>query len=62
MIHFYNPEAVDPPEDDFFVGECPACGTPLTVDDEVYTNDTDGSVVGCQYCLSRRDAGDVYGD
>ena len=59
---YYNPNAVEPPEDDSFVGECPSCGTPLNWDDEVYTNDTDGSVIGCQYCMSRRDAGDVYGD
>ena len=33
---------------------------PLNWDDEVYINDTDNSVIGCQYCMTRRGAGDVF--
>lgn len=60
MIPIYNPEAVDPPEDPPFVGKCPSCGTPLNWDDEVVVLDVDGSVIGCQYCTTRRDAGEVF--
>jgi len=52
-------EQLDPPEADF-VGECPKCGTPLNWDDEVYIDDTNREVIGCQYCMSRRDAGDIF--
>lgn len=51
---------IEPPEDGTFVGECPNCSTPLNWDDEVYLSDTDNSVIGCQYCMTRRDAGDVF--
>lgn len=62
MSHFYNPTLVEPPEDEEYLGECPCCGTELSWSDEVYTSDTDGSIVGCQYCMSRKDAGDVFDD
>ena len=57
LLHYT--EQLDPPDGDF-VGTCPNCGTPLDWDDEVYTNDTDGSIAGCQYCMTRKDAGDVF--
>lgn len=57
LLHYT--EQLDPPEEKF-IGECPNCGTPLNWDDEVYINDTDNSVIGCQYCMTRREAGDVF--
>ena len=55
----YNPEAIEPPEP-VWAGECPKCGTPLNYDDEVIINDTSNEVIGCQFCTSRRNAGDVF--
>ena len=50
---------LEPPEPKLWA-RCPNCGTPLNWDDEVYINDTDNSVIGCQYCMTRREAGDVF--
>lgn len=50
---------LEPPEYEP-LARCPNCGTPLNWDDEVYINDTDNSVIGCQYCMTRREAGDVF--
>ena len=59
MLPIYNPDAIDPPEGDF-VGECPSCGTPLNYDDETIIRDLDGAIIGCQYCTSRREAGEAF--
>lgn len=48
------------PPDEVVWARCPNCGTPLNWDDEVYINDTDNSVIGCQYCMTSREAGDVF--
>lgn len=48
------------PPDEVVWARCPNCGTPLNWDDEVYTNDTDGSIAGCQYCMTRKDACEVF--
>ena len=53
----YNPNAVEPPEDDA-VYECPVCGTELYDGHELYY-DKDGDCVGCEFCVTTRFAEDV---
>jgi len=60
MIPIYNAEAVEPPEECGCTYECPCCGTPLNWDEEVIVRDLDGAVIGCWYCTTRRDAGEIF--
>ena len=53
---FYNPEAVEPPEPDYY--ECPVCGTELSGGSTVYIRD--GEIVGCEECIETRDAADYF--
>lgn len=55
----YNPNAIDPPEEEFFA-TCPNCGSPLNWNDEVFLLDADDSVIGCQYCMKSREAGYAF--
>lgn len=61
MIHIYNPNAIEPPDEEW-LGVCPNCGTPLNYDDDVYLADIDNSVIGCQYCITKRSAEFIFDD
>lgn len=52
-------DAFEPPEPEW-QGECPRCGTPLNWDDTVYMDDLNNTIIGCQYCVTRKEAGDVF--
>ena len=56
LLHYT--EQLDPPETDF-VGTCPICGTPLNEDEEVYLS-ADNEVIGCEFCVTTRPAGEVW--
>lgn len=40
---------------------CPVCGEELSYDDEVYST-KNGKIVGCEHCISRQDACEVFDD
>lgn len=53
MIPIYNPEAVDPPDQDPGHMVCPICGARLHYDDIYYVITERGyrKIIACQYCI-----------
>ena len=56
MIPFYNPNAIDPPDPEYYI--CPVCGAELNSGSEVFV-DEDGDIIGCEECVRRKYAEDV---
>ena len=56
--NYYNPNAVEPPEDDEEY-ECPVCGETLSGGHELFINDN-GDCVGCEFCISRKEAAEYF--
>ena len=56
MIPFYNPNATDPPDPEYYI--CPVCGAELNYGSEVFV-DEDGDIIGCEECVRRKYAEDV---
>ncbi len=59
MFRTYNPNAINPPDEEPCPYECPICGTPLNEDEEVYLA-ANNEVVGCEFCITTRPAGEVW--
>lgn len=47
------------PPDEVVWARCPICGTPLNEDEEVYLS-ADNEVIGCEFCITTRPAGEVW--
>ena len=60
-VNLFEPQQpLDPPEYPEELYFCPVCDRELDYSEEVYT--TDGEVIGCEYCVDRKDAGEVLGN
>lgn len=55
---FYNPNAVEPPEDDETY-YCPVCEEEIPYGSKLYFNDM-GDCVGCEYCITFHFVEDYY--
>ena len=53
----YNPEAVEPPEPEYY--ECPICGEEIPYGSVLYYNNM-GECVGCEECVTAKFVEDVY--
>lgn len=54
----YNPNAVEPSEDDMY--ECPICGAEIPNGTMLYYRDNE--CVGCEECVSTKFVEDVYSE
>ena len=57
MIIFSNPNAVEPPEEEYY--ECPVCGAEIPYGTELFYNKM-GDCVGCEECITTKFVEDVY--
>lgn len=53
----YNPEAVEPPDEEMF--NCPVCGEEIPYGTQLYYN-SNKECVGCEHCLDTKFVEDVY--
>lgn len=61
MSGWYNPEAINPPEEPVEHKYCPICGKGVYDGEYAYKDKRTGDIIGCENCIEQTWVEDVEG-